>query len=919
LKKNVPGRLASIAVALLGVAILTPVQPAQAAPATAPAKVAAGSRFAIVRTLTLGAAPRTAGPEFAAQNAMTYQGGPVLHSPSVYLWFWGQDWNTGAYAGSYNAVVNFYSEAGGSAWAAIMQQYCSGASVDSSSCPGGAGFIGNPSPIFSPGHAYVDTGVAVPSQPSQTDIEEAVTRAATHFGYLTDAVYMVYTPSGRSEPGFTALQYCAFHSAVQIGVGVYPYAYMPYLPDAGRSCGANVVRDPLDGWSIIGGHEYAEAVTDPFPGTDGYGASTYGWYDNSASNGQGEIGDKCSWSFASPALVTMNGSQWPVQPLFSNRALASGVNPCVFGAADCNLSALNSSLASPQAPNTPVAFTGVATCVNGASSLYSYWVHPPSGSWSMVQDFGPSSVYNWPGGQTLGWWTFQVIVRGSTETIPYDNFVNLSFDVTAAPCAAPTLTPNTASPAFVRTPVLLTAGTSGCGVPPAQYQFWIRTPDSAWHLVRDYSASNTFLWSALDTLSGTYTLEVAVRNSFSSAPYDAYTDIAFSLYLCTAPTLSTGAAASPYPTGAGAVTLTGGGSCSGGAQYEFWVRNPALQWSQVSGGYHDAGTFSWPADTAPGNYMLEVDLRPAGSAAYYVTYLDLPFQLTGCTGPIDLHSIESSPQVAATTIHWSGSQACSGTPAYQFWVKTADHVWHLAQDWSAGNSFSWSSPLVAGNYVVEVATRNQGAAHDPYDGYRDVNFSLLLCTAPTLSTGAAVSPYATGAGAVTLTGAGSCAGSTQYQFWIRGPAASWRMVQDYGPTSAFSWAADSAPGNYMLEVDLRPAGSTASYVSYIDVPFQLSGCTAVPTLTSDLPGPQARGTTVTFTAGGGSCSGTPQYEFWVYTPGIGWAVARTWGSNTYSWSSPAKPGSYTVEASVRNSGAAEDPFDTYRDVGYLLS
>jgi len=50
-----------------------------------------------------------------------------------------------------------------------------------------------------------------------------------------------------------------------------------------------------------------------------------------------------------------------------------------------------------------------------------------------------------------------------------------------------------------------------------------------------------------------------------------------------------------------------------------------------------------------------------------------------------------------------------------------------------------------------------------------------------------------------------------------------------------------------------------------------------------------------------------------------WSVAQPWGSsNTFTWSSPTS-GSYVVEVDVRNSGANEDPWDSYIDIGYILS
>jgi len=87
---------------------------------------------------------------------------------------------------------------------------------------------------------------------------------------------------------------------------------MPYITDAGASCGANFNSlGPNAGITIVGGHEFAETETDIFPNG--------GWLDS----GGAENGDKCAWiGIGNPgasALVTFpNGSSFPVQSLWSN-------------------------------------------------------------------------------------------------------------------------------------------------------------------------------------------------------------------------------------------------------------------------------------------------------------------------------------------------------------------------------------------------------------------------------------------------------------------------------------------------------------------------------------------------------------------------------------------------------------------------
>src|SRR5258705_68841 len=51
-------------------------------------------------------------------------------------------------------------------------------------------------------------------------------------------------------------------------------------------------------------------------------------------------------------------------------------------------------------------------------------------------------------------------------------------------------------------------------------------------------------------------------------------------------------------------------------------------------------------------------------------------------------------------------------------------VWSIVQPWGASNTFTWTPPATAGDYVIEVLVRNTGANEDPYDAYIDVPYTL---------------------------------------------------------------------------------------------------------------------------------------------------------------------------------------------------
>lgn len=238
-------------------------------------------------------------------NNLLYNGGAVLNAPQVYVVFWGFSGGSNDPQGEVPYLEGFLSNIGGTSWLNIVTQYCSGIATGSTTCPSGSAVIQNGTVAH-----YTFDDSTVPSHPSDSQIQIEATNAANNlFGLksYTNVAVFVATPTGHSTRGF-GVRWCAYHGSFNSSYGTLSYTNFPYQTDAGSSCGANFDGLPpgeLDGVSIVGGHEYAESITDPYPST--------GWLDKNGS----EIGDKCAWS-SSSTYLTLNGSPYAVQPLWSN-------------------------------------------------------------------------------------------------------------------------------------------------------------------------------------------------------------------------------------------------------------------------------------------------------------------------------------------------------------------------------------------------------------------------------------------------------------------------------------------------------------------------------------------------------------------------------------------------------------------------
>lgn len=226
-------------------------------------------------------------------------------------------------------------------------------------------------------------------------------------------MYFVFTPHGVAMSGF-GTQWCAWHSGFYSGGHLASFAYEPYIPDAGGSCGMNFVNggdNPFgngffDGLSVTIGHEMAESETDPDVSS--------GWQD--VQGGSGENGDKCAWNGAT-SNVTFGAHQFAMQPIWSNADnLGNGGGSCVLQPA--------------LAPGAPV--IGTATAGAGAATVN--WTAPSNGGSSLLQ----YRITGSPGGTaTATGSATSVTVTGLTNGVTYTFTVTAVNGIGPSPASSP--------------------------------------------------------------------------------------------------------------------------------------------------------------------------------------------------------------------------------------------------------------------------------------------------------------------------------------------------------------------------------------------------------------------------------------------------------------------------------------------------
>jgi hypothetical protein len=240
---------------------------------------------------------------------MTYGNGPVLLKPHMYLILWGYQ-KAGDPDGVQALLTAWSADYGGSTYGNIATQYymvSGGKNV----------FPTNPK---SNGTVWIDNANAIPAHPTDAQIQAEAWAAIKQFGNNqpdSNGVYVVNSAYKHDPQGFVTSGWCAYHGASTVGGSIIAYANEPYMPDGDGDCGANIITAPSDepgideGETILAGHEFNEAQTDPQPFT--------GWDSTKA----GEIGDACAWTNILNDKL-LNSGVYTQQPIFSNKT-----NTCI--------------------------------------------------------------------------------------------------------------------------------------------------------------------------------------------------------------------------------------------------------------------------------------------------------------------------------------------------------------------------------------------------------------------------------------------------------------------------------------------------------------------------------------------------------------------------------------------------------------
>lgn len=204
-----------------------------------------------------------------ATVSLTYRGGPVLSSVSVFSVFWGSQWNQAPLAALMQTMNGFFDYIVTSALLDQLAEYSVQGSAIRHGSDAGSTVVATPAP---PSSTVSDAAI-------QQLLSDQITSNSAFVKPTPNTLYVLFLPPDLAvtQGGTSSCQgFCGYHDS--FGANRY-YAVLPYLGCAGCSSGYSIA----DATTIVASHELSEAITDPVPGQ--------GWYDDQ----NGEIGDICAW------------------------------------------------------------------------------------------------------------------------------------------------------------------------------------------------------------------------------------------------------------------------------------------------------------------------------------------------------------------------------------------------------------------------------------------------------------------------------------------------------------------------------------------------------------------------------------------------------------------------------------------------
>ena len=284
------------------------------------------------------------------------------------------------------------------------------------------------------------------------------------------------------------------------------------------------------------------------------------------------------------------------------------------------------------------------------------------------------------------------------------------------------------SPAPVGSTIAFSATATG-GSGSYEYRWWVRIDGGEWQIANDFStATQFFVWTPQVAAGQQAEVAVWIRDPSVSLENVVGDSMSFDFSPDSSPApqqpLQMGqlsaSLASPQPVGTPVMFSASAIGGSGSYEYRWWVRPAGSPWRIARDYSPGASIVLTPGIADAPELEVAVWIRDtAGSVDEFVGD-SMPFavQAVSSLQMGQLTAGLSSPQPVGTSVSFTATATGgSGSYEYRWWVLSPGGPWQVVQDYSSGQTFSWTlrsfdSPQVQ----VAVWIRDPSVSLDDFVG-----------------------------------------------------------------------------------------------------------------------------------------------------------------------------------------------------------
>ena len=259
------------------------------------------------------------------------------------------------------------------------------------------------------------------------------------------------------------------------------------------------------------------------------------------------------------------------------------------------------------------------------------------------------------------------------------------------------------------------------------------------------------------------------------------------------------------------------------------------------------------------------------------------------------------------------------SPQYQYWMRPAAGAWTMLQDYSAANTYNWTSTTPSGAYYLGVHARAL-ASGAPFESLASIPYTLAPTACSAVSLSALPTSGQPSGTQVTFTAAGTCPGPNPlYEFWARWQGyTSWQLLQGYSQSTLYHWNSTGASaGTEYFGVWVKDAGSTTStFDANASIPYSVvtAACASVAVSAAPTSVVHGSGTHITITGAASGCTNTnPLYEFWMRPAWLNtWQLVQAYTTNaSYDWNTTGAPAGTIYFGVWAKDAASPNTVDTF--------